>query len=96
MAVARVLVRSALSVMSARDRVPTPRIHHIVDADAKQGSNGYGYNHGDRGYIILKQVISIHMLVDSGGRQKTLICGHKEPFLRKNKATTCFLGKFWV
>ena len=27
---------------------------------------------------------------------KTPICGHKEPFLRKNEATTRFLGTFWV
>ena len=34
-----------------------------------------------------------NILANSGGRQETSICGHKEPVLRKNVATTRFSGQ---
>jgi hypothetical protein len=47
---------------------------------------------------LLKTITKNTTLYDRGHGQsaETPNCGHKEPFLRKNEATTRFLGTFWV
>ena len=57
-------------------------------------------NHG-KGYRLLKTITWTCMKTTLKVRVprqsvETSICGHTEPFLRKNEATTRFLGKFWV
>jgi hypothetical protein len=56
-------------------------------------------NQGKRYHLLATKDYRMKTTLNVRGQRQsaeTPICGHKEPFSRKNEATTRFLGKFWV